>query len=177
MATLFTDFTFELNGIVTVTDGKTVLSSNAPQQLGMTSMEALALSSSAYRTDSDGLVCLQKDGVTWYGGKCVSGEYQLYAFFPSSAVFQTRMLVMTSGIAMYAFIWMIFVLLRSRLEWRSLKQRQDQMHTIQSISSVYSATLLIHIKTDKVEVIKAPQILIDSVQDMKTASALMKYFQ
>lgn len=45
MATLFTDFTFELNGIVTVTDGKTVLSSNAPQQIGMTNMEALALAS------------------------------------------------------------------------------------------------------------------------------------
>lgn len=177
MATLFTDFTFELNGIVTVTDGKTVLSSNAPQQIGMTNMEALALASRACRTDSDGLERFQTDGVTWYGGKCVSGEYCLYAFFPSSAVFQTRMLVMTSGIAMYAFVWMIFVLLRSRLEWRNLKQRQDQMHTIQSISSVYSATLLIHVKTDKVEVIKAPQILADNVRDMKTASALIKYIQ
>ena len=51
------------------------------------------------------------------------------------------------------------------------------MRTIQSISSVYSSTLLIHVKTDKVEVIKAPQILADNVRDMKTASALMKYFQ
>ena len=177
MATLFTDFTFELNGIVTVTDGKTVLSSNDPQQIGMTNMEALALSSGVYGTDSDGLVRLQKGGVTWYGGKCISGEYHLYAFFPGSAVFQTRMLIITSSIALYAFIWMIFMLLRSRLEWRNLKQRQDQMRTIQSISSVYSSTLLIHVKTDKVEVIKAPQILADNVRDMKTASALMKYFQ
>ena len=153
---LFTGFTFEKNGIVAVTDGNRVLSSNSEELLAVNPGEYQDIfTPDIYMRNGKKMVHLESMGGHWYGEIKQMKEYTLYAFFPIKAVFalRTKVVICVSGI--YILCWMTFMLVRGYMAEANMRQMEKQYHIIRSVSSVFSICMLLDLKKDTWEIIKA----------------------
>ena len=82
MASLFSDFPFEMNGCVAICDNGKIVSTNT-QRLSSHSVEALKnLCKNEFQADENGIVCLHSEEGTWYGRKEKIKDYDAFIFFP-----------------------------------------------------------------------------------------------
>ncbi len=157
---LFAGDSFNMDGVVVVTDGRTVLDSNQTKLQGKTVAACRAEQYTGnFETDRHGLLRISGNGKTWYGGRAQIRGYQLYAFFPDSEVFATRTAVLGYSLAAYIFLWLAFSLLRYYGEQENIRQIKKQYRVISSISGIYSTCFNIQIPTDQIEIIRAPRAL------------------
>ena len=172
--TLFAGFTFEMDGVAVLTDGENVLSTSDPELKGMT-QDALRAASKLDRIDDSAeLVYLRFNGKNWYGGKSQSNGYQLYAFFPAFRVFETRAIVSFISVTLYVIAWLTLVTIRVRNERQDFEQSQKQLHTVQSISSIYSFTYLVHLPTNTIEFIQMPLQMVERLRGKTDAAAALR---
>ncbi len=153
---LFTGFTFDMNGIVAVTDDKQVLSSNSEKLLSVKPGEYRDIfTPDIYTGDEHRMIHLESTGGSWYGEIKQMKDYTLYAFFPTKAVYalRTKVVICVSGI--YILCWMTFMLVRGYVAESNMRQMEKQYHIIRSVSSVFSICMLLDLKKDTWEIIKA----------------------
>ena len=86
---------------------------NAPALAGLTREGALTLSDKYAPYGAGGLYRVSRGNKTWLGGKCQSGGYTIYVFFPESRVFGARTMIVGATLALFVMIWMGFVMLLS----------------------------------------------------------------
>ena len=152
---LFNDFTFDMSGIVLVSDGKIVVNSNLQSLQGLT-MEECALLRGSRHTAQQGEILRSKGshGI-WYGSKMRVRSYDLYAFFPESQVYKTRTIVTTCSLIVMLLGWLVVLMLRGRTERETLAQSQKRLRIINAISTAYSAIMLVQLREKTVEVYKS----------------------
>lgn len=107
---VFTGSTFPYDGVVVITDGTKVLTSNAKelQNKIVKEMDERMEGQEDYAPGED-YVKLSIDGRSWYGTVRELKDYRAYLFFPGTAVFESRNLLLSYGLFVYVLICMFFV--------------------------------------------------------------------
>ncbi len=156
LANLFQGFQFNMDGVVVVVRDDKVVVTNSAVLDGLSNEEALDLSTKDYQRDGNGLYTVSRNGKTWYGDQTQSGEYTIYIFFPAAAVYATRTAVMGVAMALFLFIWMGFVVLRSFSERAILEQSQRRLNTINALSKAYTSMYVVKVPSGEMECIVNP---------------------
>ena len=155
--TMFLGDNYNLDGVVVVSNGTSILASNVSDLQGTPSDQFLAYFDHQLTPDRSGLIHLSYQGKDWYGARTSSGSYRLYAFFPASAVFATRTGALGYTLAAYILLLTVFTVLRHRSSRATLRQLEKQYRTISAVSSIYSSCFLFSLDGRSVEVIRAQE--------------------
>ena len=155
MASLFSDFPFEMNGSVAICDDNKVVSTNK-QELTSRSVEASKrLYENKFQADVNGIVCLHSKNGTWYGRQKKIKDYDAYIFFPKYQVYITRNTVCVIYVLLALLLFSLYRVSRSRTEKRSILQDQKRLRVINALGHAYSSISLVNIKTEEIEIVKA----------------------
>lgn len=155
MASLFSDFSFEMNGSVAICDDNKVVSTNK-QELTSRSVEASKrLYENKFQADANGIVCLHSKNGTWYGRQEKIKDYDAYIFFPKYQVYITRNTVCVIYVLLALLLFSLYRVSRSRTEKRSILQDQKRLRVINALGHAYSSISLVNIKTEEIEIVKA----------------------
>ena len=155
MASLFSDFPFEMNGSVVICDNNKVVSTNK-QELTSRSVEASKrLYENKFQADVNGIVCLHSKNGTWYGRQEKIKDYDAYIFFPKYQVYSTRNTVCMIYVLLALLLFSLYRVSRSRAEKRSILQDQKRLRVINALGHAYSSISLVNIKTEEIEIVKA----------------------
>lgn len=155
MASLFSDFPFEMNGSVVICDDNKVVSTNK-QELTSGSVEASKrLYENKFQADVNGIVCLHSKNGTWYGRQKKIKDYDAYIFFPKYQVYITRNTVCVIYVLLALLLFSLYRVSRSRTEKRSILQDQKRLRVINALGHAYSSISLVNIKTEEIEIVKA----------------------
>ena len=155
--TMFEGDNYNLEGVVVVSNGTSILASNVSDLQGTPSDQFLAYFDHQLTPDRSGLIHLSYQGKDWYGARTSSGSYRLYAFFPASAVFATRTGALGYTLAAYILLLTVFTVLRHRSSRATLRQLEKQYRIISAVSSIYSSCFLFSLDGRSVEVIRAQE--------------------
>ena len=155
--TMFEGDNYNLEGVVVVSNGTSILASNVSDLQGTPSDQFLAYFDHQLTPDRSGLIHLSYQGKDWYGARTSSGSYRLYAFFPASSVFATRTGALGYTLAAYILLLTVFTVLRHRSSRATLRQLEKQYRTISAVSSIYSSCFLFSLDGRSVEVIRAQE--------------------
>lgn len=174
---LFTGFTFDMNGIVAVTDDKQVLSSNSEELLSVKPGEYRDIfTPDIYTGDEHRMIHLESTGGSWYGEIKQMKDYTLYAFFPKTAIYALRTKVVIGTMGVYILCWMTFMLVRGYVAESNMRQMEKQYHIIQSVSSVFSICMLLDLKKNTWEMIKASDQIRKMTGNETNTANMMKFF-
>ena len=155
MASLFSDFPFEMNGSVVICDDNKVVSTNK-QELTSRSVEASKrLYENKFHADVNGIICLHSKNGTWYGRQKKIKDYDAYIFFPKYQVYITRNTVCVIYVLLALLLFSLYRVSRSRTEKRSILQDQKRLRVINALGHAYSSISLVNIKTEEIEIVKA----------------------
>ena len=155
MASLFSDFPFEMNGSVVICDNNKVVSTNK-QELTSRSVEASKrLYENKFQADVNGIVCLHSKNGTWYGRQEKIKDYDAYIIFPKYQVYSTRNTVCMIYVLLALLLFSLYRVSRSRAEKRSILQDQKRLRVINALGHAYSSISLVNIKTEEIEIVKA----------------------
>ena len=174
METLFSGYKFKMDGVVVITDGTRIIASNEEKFIGQTVAERLKMQDGEMQTLKNGLLKVKLDGKNWYGGKAQAKGNYLYAFFPAHEVYSTFKTVLGYGLAVLAVLWLVSALIRHRIEQSDLRQIQKQFRTIQAISSVYTAVVLLYIQRNAWEFIQTEERLRTITDPKSTADQMLQ---
>ena len=155
LESLFTDFTFDMNGVVAVSDGEKILNSNMDLLQGISLAEGCKLYSGKTHIRSCDATRVTGSQGTWYGSKRRVRSYDLYVFFPAGQVFRTRTLVMGCSIIVMVLAWMAVLMQRGRMERDTLEQSQKRLRIINALGTAYSAIMLVQLADKTVEVYRS----------------------
>lgn len=176
MDSLLEDFTFKLNGVVVVTDKEKVLSSNFSKLQHKTVHECKMLYTGVFEADRNHLIKLKFNGNRWYGSKIVTDGYNLYAFFPEKSVYSSLRNTIIIGIFSYIAVCIIILYIRYEINRANMKQIEKQLRLISSISGIYVFAMVINLKNNKCEVVKADEYKKNVVDVDKGAEAVLKSY-
>ena len=155
MASLFSDFPFEMNGSVVICDDNKVVSTNE-QELTSRSIEAAkGLCQNQFKAGGNRIVCLHSKNGTWYGRQERIKDYDAYIFFPEHQVYITRNTVCVIYLLLALLLFSLYRVSRSRAEKRSILQDQKRLRVINALGHAYSSISLVNIKTEEIEIVKA----------------------
>ena len=90
MASLFSDFPFEMNGSVVICDDDKVVSTNRQELTARSIEEAKSQYKNKFEVDENGIVHLRSETGNWFGRREKIKDYDAYIFFPESQVEQNR---------------------------------------------------------------------------------------
>ena len=155
MASLFSDFPFEMNGSVVICDDNKVVSTNK-QELTSRSIEAAkSLHKNQFKADVNRIVRLHSKNGIWYGRQEKIKDYDAYIFFPKYQVYITRNTVCMIYVLLALLLFSLYRVSRSRTEKRSILQDQKRLRVIDALGHAYSSISLVNIKTEEIEIVKA----------------------
>lgn len=155
MASLFSDFPFEMNGSVVICDDNKVVSTNK-QELTSRSIEAAkSLHKNQFKADVNRIVRLHSKNGIWYGRQEKIKDYDAYIFFPKYQVYITRNTVCMIYVLLALLLFSLYWVSRSRTEKRSILQDQKRLRVINALGHAYSSISLVNIKTEEIEILKA----------------------
>lgn len=137
--------TFHKNPKILITDGKSVLSTNASYLKDAKSYEDIP--NIDVNWSEHHLTKIRFDGKTLYGMRQVYKQYYIYVCYESSEVFSNLIPVVTIGLAIYVFCLMCMILIRQNMREQNIKEQARQIQTIEAISSLYVSTSLLDLKT------------------------------
>lgn len=176
MRKLLGGFTFEMKGIAVVTDGQRIVTTNAKRLQPQAIDRCRGLYEGSFVMDRHGFFHVKGADESWYGRTKRMKGYQIYVCFPASAVFAFRTKVLLIGILSCLTVWILFSQFQERIVRSNMRQLEKQYRTIQSISSIYSFTLLMNLKENKWELLKAPEETRELLTDRTTIAELLRVF-
>ena len=154
MASLFSDFPFEMNGSVVICDDNKVVSTNK-QELTSRSIEAAkSLHKNQFKADVNRIVRLHSKNGIWYGRQEKIKDYDAYIFFPAAQVYLTRTIVCVIYVLLALLLFLLSCVSRSRTEKRSILQDQKRLCVINALGHAYTSISLVNLKTEEIEIIK-----------------------
>lgn len=156
LETLFNGFTFELDGVVTVSDGKSIITSNHAVIIGRDARAFEAESAPHAHWDDAGHLHIADGLVAWSGKRTAFENYSIYAMFPDYSIYNYRNTILVYGTLIYMAIWLCFAWLRAQQSRRELEKTSEQAKIISAISEIYTFTFLINVQRGTVRIIKHP---------------------
>lgn len=156
LETLFSGFTFEMEGAVTVSDGKTIIASSSAEIIGRDVRELEADNIPHALWDEAGRLHIADGMTAWSGKRTAFENYSVYAMFPDHAVYNSRNTILLYGTLIYMAIWLCFAWLRAQQSRRALERNSEQARIISAISEIYCFTFLVNVQRGTVRIIKHP---------------------
>lgn len=156
LETLFSGFTFAMNGTVTVSDGKTIIASNSAEIVGHDVKKIEEGSIPHAQWDESGRLHIVDGMTAWSGKRTAFENYSVYAMFPDLAVYNSRNTILLYGTLIYMGIWLCFAWLRAQQSRRALEKNSEQARIISAISEIYCFTFLVNVQRGTVRIIKHP---------------------
>ena len=156
LETLFSGFTFEMEGAVTVSDGKTIIASSSAEIVGRDVRELEADNIPHALWDESGRLHIVDGMTAWSGKRTAFENYSVYAMFPDHAVYNSRNTILLYGTLIYMAIWLCFAWLRAQQSRRALERNSEQARIISAISEIYCFTFLVNVQRGTVRIIKHP---------------------
>jgi len=155
LETLFSSFTFDMNGVVAVSDGSAVVNSNLSDLQGLSLTESRMFYSGQKSFDEGKIIRLTGSQGVWYGCKRRVRSYDLYAFFPAAEVYKTRTLVTGCSLVLIIMGWLLVLMQRGRTERATLEQSQKRLRIINALGTAYSTIMLVQLKAKTVEIYRS----------------------
>ena len=156
LETLFSGFTFAMNGTVTVSDGKTIIASSSAEIVGRNVKKIEEDSIPHAQWDESGRLHIVDGMTAWSGKRTAFENYSVYAMFPDLAVYNSRNTILLYGTLIYMGIWLCFAWLRAQQSRRALEKNSEQARIISAISEIYCFTFLVNVQRGTVRIIKHP---------------------
>lgn len=156
LETLFSGFTFEMEGTVTVSDGKTIIASSSAEIVGRDVRELEADNIPHALWDESGRLHIVDGMTAWSGKRTAFENYSVYAMFPDLAVYNSRNTILLYGTLIYMATWLCFAWLRAQQSRRALERNSEQARIISAISEIYCFTFLVNVQRGTVRIIKHP---------------------
>ena len=156
LETLFSGFTFAMNGTVTVSDGKTIIASSSAEIVGRNVKKIEEDSIPHAQWDESGRLHIVDGMTAWSGKRTAFENYSVYAMFPDLAVYNSRITILLYGTLIYMGIWLCFAWLRAQQSRRALERNSEQARIISAISEIYCFTFLVNVQRGTVRIIKHP---------------------
>ena len=155
MASLFSNFSFEMNGCVVICDANKVVSTNQQELTSQSVEEAKSLYKNEFKTGRNGIVYLHSKNGKWYGRQEKIKDYDAYIFFPRHQVYITRNIVCVIYVLLALLLFLLYRVSRNRTEKRSILQDQKRLRMINALGHAYSSISLVNIETENIEIIKS----------------------
>ena len=155
MASLFSNFPFEMNGCVVICDANKVVSTNQQELTSQSVEEAKSLYKNEFKTGRNGIVYLHSKSGKWYGRQEKIKDYDAYIFFPRHQVYITRNIVCVIYVLLALLLFLIYRVRRNKTEKRSILQDQKRLRMINALGHAYSSISLVNIETENIEIIKS----------------------
>ena len=155
MASLFSNFSFEMNGCVVICDANKVVSTNQQELTSQSVEEAKSLYKNEFKTGRNGIVYLHSKSGKWYGRQEKIKDYDAYIFFPRHQVYITRNIVCVIYVLLALLLFLLYRVSRNRTEKRSILQDQKRLRMINALGHAYSSISLVNIETENIEIIKS----------------------
>ena len=156
LETLFSGFTFEMEGAVTVSDGKTIIASSSAEIIGRDVRKLEADNIPHALWDESGRLHIVDGMTAWSGKRTAFENYSVYAMFPDHAVYNSRNTILLYGTLIYMATWLCFAWLRAQQSRRALERNSEQARIISAISEIYCFTFLVNVQRSTVRIIKHP---------------------
>lgn len=156
LETLFSGFTFEMDGTVTVSDGKTIIASSSAEIVGCNVRKLEADNIPHAQWDESGRLHIADGMTAWSGKRTAFENYSVYAMFPDHAVYNSRNTILLYGTLIYMATWLCFAWLRAQQSRRALERNSEQARIISAISEIYRFTFLVNVQRGTVRIIKHP---------------------
>ena len=156
LETLFSGFTFEMDGTVAVSDGKTIIASNSAEIVGRDVKKIEEGSISHAQRDESGRLHIVDGMTAWSGKRTAFVNYSVYAMFPDLAVYNSRNTILLYDTLLYMVTWLCFAWLRAQQSRRALERNSEQARIISAISEIYCFTFLVNVQRGTVRIIKHP---------------------
>ena len=155
MASLFSNFPFEMNGCVVICDANKVVSTNQQELTSQSVEEAKSLYKNEFKTGRNGIVYLHSKSGKWYGRQEKIKDYDAYIFFPRHQVYITRNIVCVIYVLLALLLFLLYRVSRNRTEKRSILQDQKRLRMINALGHAYFSISLVNIETENIEIIKS----------------------
>ncbi len=156
LETLFSGFTFEMDGTVAVSDGKTIIASNSAEIVGRNVKKIEDDSILHAQWDESGRLHIVDGMTAWSGKRTAFENYSVYAMFPDHAVYYSRNTTLLYDTLIYMVTWLCFACLRAQQSRRALERNSEQARIISAISEIYCFTFLVNVQRGTVRIIKHP---------------------
>ena len=155
MASLFSEFPFEMNGSVVICDDDKVVSTNRQELTARSIEEAKSQYKNKFEVDENGIVHLRSETGNWFGRREKIKDYDAYIFFPESQVYITRNIICVIYVLLALLLFLLYRVSRSRTEKRSILQDQKRLRVINALGHAYSSISLVNLKTEEIEIVKS----------------------
>lgn len=155
MASLFSDFPFEMNGSVVICDDDKVVSTNRQELTARSIEEAKSQYKNKFEADENGIVHLRSETGNWFGRWEKIKDYDAYIFFPESQVYITRNIICVIYVLLALLLFLLYRVNRSRTEKRSILQDQKRLRVINALGHAYASISLVNLKTEEIEILKS----------------------
>ena len=155
MASLFSEFPFEMNGSVVICDDDKVVSTNRQELIARSIEEAKSRYKNKFKSDENGIVHLHSESGNWSGRQEKIKDYDAYIFFPESQVYITRNIICVIYVLLTLLLFLLYRVSRSRTEKRSILQDQKRLRVINALGHAYSSISLVNLKTEEIEIVKS----------------------
>ena len=154
---IFNGYKIEREGIVVLSDGKRVISSNDSSMLGEMVAEDPYIKAFDSHPKSDALVRMAENGKIYYGKSAKCDPYYIYVFLPEREIFVERGMVMSYVAVFYLAAWFVLIFVHQRLVKKQLANSEYQNSIIDAISRIYVTNYVVDLKLDTFEIIRAPE--------------------
>ena len=157
IGSILTGYKVERNGIIVLSDGYRVISSNDDTLQGKQIQDCQRIMKLNSAEESENLVRIADGRDIYYGKQAMCGQYYIYTFFPENEIFIERGMIMAYVVTFYLAAWFVLLFVRQRLEKRQLANLEYQHNIIDAISRIYVTNYVVDLKQDKFEIIRAPE--------------------
>lgn len=154
MNMLLMDLPLEMNCVIAITDGNRVLWSNEKNLQDELISQISWIMACHYSPDYTS-VQTEDAGDTWFVGRKGLKNITVYVKYPASEVFMNRNIICAGYAGLVVLLFMLVLIVRSRMTNNALKQSQKRMSIINALGTAYSSIFLADLRhISKVEVIK-----------------------
>ena len=124
-------------------------------------------------TRSFGFLKAEFQNQVWYGDCLRSEGYTICVLFPYSEVFRQRSTVCFCIITLYVAFFLLFSLIRSREQEKSLTMMNQQYRIIEAIGNIYTTIFMVDLNTDILTPVTIPDELLKNLDQKKPASQIL----
>ena len=132
IANILKGFVFGSGGVVYVTDGKTVLASNAEGKVGLLA-EDIEVVRKLRESDAENTLIRVDDGGIFYGIRAKCRNWYIYTYMPDASVFTQRSIILSYMFLFYLIALVVIVAIRQILlnKKQAEQDRKDEAYRIE----------------------------------------------
>lgn len=171
MDTLFSGFRLDMNGAIVVTDGERTITSNVD---GLHGTKVSDWPEREMKPMTGGMFRVRDGRKSWYGARTVYEGYYIYVFFPASEVFKNHQTILVYEITIYVVLCLMFEIMRYRSKQRNIRQIEEHMNTVNAVSTIYTANVLIRLDSNEWQIIKAEDRIRELLKNAVTREDCLK---